>query len=109
MYFYNFDNISYKKKKEGLHVKVITGENIQVGFGKLDPGFASEHSHPNEQLGRVISGRVEMIIDGEKKVCSSGDIYHIPGSVHHSSRVLSSHPAEIMDIFSPPKQENIIT
>ena len=108
MHYYNIDGMPYKLKKEGLQVKVITGENIQVGFGKLEYGFISEHSHPNEQLGRVISGEVELVIEGDKKVCSGGDIYHIPGGAHHSTRVLSKEGAEIMDIFSPPKEENII-
>ncbi len=108
MYFYDLESMEYKEKRENLHVKVITGKNIQIGFGKLDPGFTSDHSHPNEQIGRVISGEIELTINGETKTCTAGDIYHIPPEAHHSFKVLSDRPAEIMDIFSPPKAENII-
>lgn len=107
MYFYDINEMPYKQKKEKLSCKVITGEKIQIGVGKLKPGFVSDHSHPHEQMGRVFSGEIKLTIDGETKICRAGTAYHIPANVHHSFEVLSDEPAEIMDIFSPPKRENI--
>ena len=108
MYFYNLDQMRYKWKREGVYIKVISGENVQMQFAKLEPGFVSDHSHPHEQMGQVISGELELTIAGEKKKCRAGDLYYIPGHVQHSFKVLSEHPIEILDIFSPPKEENKI-
>ena len=68
MYFYNIDQMLYKRKREGVQIKVISGENVQMQFAKLEPGFVSDHSHPHEQMGQVISGELELTIAGEKKI-----------------------------------------
>ncbi|HTY89630.1 MAG TPA: cupin domain-containing protein [Methanocella sp.] len=108
MSFYDLNRIEYKLKREGAHVKAITGERIQVMQVRLDVGFESDHSHPEEQVGLVLSGQVELTVGGETRMCGAGAGYCIPPNVRHSFKVLSRPYAEIIDIFSPPKEENNI-
>jgi quercetin dioxygenase-like cupin family protein len=56
------------------------------------------HSHPNEQVGYVISGELEMTIDGVVRVCAPGDCYHIPGDVEHMGRAVSD--CVVIDCFT---------
>ena len=109
MYFYNIDQMLYKRKREGVHIKVISGENVQMQFVKLESGFVSDHSHPHEQIGQVISGELELTIAGEKKKCSAGDLYYIPGNVQHSFKVLSKHPFDLhaQAVLNTPKSKLI--
>ena len=44
------------------------------------------HSHPNEQMGIMISGMLEFTIGDETKVMKPGDVYRIPGGIVHSVR-----------------------
>jgi len=108
MSFYDLNRIEYKLKREGVHVKAITGERIQVTQVRLDAGFESDHSHPEEQVGYVLSGQIRLTIENEAHICEAGTCYHIPPNVRHSFKVLSSPYAEILEVFSPPKVENIL-
>jgi quercetin dioxygenase-like cupin family protein len=44
------------------------------------------HKHPNEQVGYVVSGEMELTIAGVPYLCQPGDSYAIPGN---ASTVLS--------------------
>ena len=106
MPFFHVSDASYKQKRPGVRIKSITGERAQMTFLLLDPGFVSQHSHPEEQIGYVLAGKVEIVIGEERMECGSGDGYTIPGATPHSFRVLYEQPAGLIEIFSPPKAEN---
>ncbi|NGX63468.1 MAG: Bacilysin biosynthesis protein BacB [Candidatus Anoxychlamydiales bacterium] len=105
MYFSNFAEMEFKKKKEGIFFKSITGDKIQLAYIKLKPNQITNHSHINEQMGYIISGKVELTIGEEKKICSAGMAYFIPSNIQHGFRVLSDEDLEYIEIFSPPKKE----
>ena len=64
-----------------------------------------EHSHPHEQAGVVVSGAIEMTIDGKKQLCEPGCSYVIPGKVLHSA--FSIEDTVVIDAFSPPREEYV--
>lgn len=45
-----------------------------------------EHSHA-AQVGFVLSGAIELTVDGTKKEYGKGDIYYIPENVKHSGKI----------------------
>ena len=51
-----------------------------------------EHSHES-QWEIVLEGRVELSIDGAKRVYSKGDRFFIPEGVRHSARVFAGYAA----------------
>ena len=61
------------------------------------------HTHPHEQVGYVVSGRVRMIIDGQRFELGPGDSYRAPSNVPHGAVALE--PAVVIDAFSPPRQD----
>ena len=61
------------------------------------------HSHPHEQVGYLVEGRVEMTIDGEKYVIQKGDSYCAPANVPHGAYTLE--PSIIIDTFYPPRED----
>jgi quercetin dioxygenase-like cupin family protein len=52
----------------------------------------------------VLKGSVELNIAGEKKVVIAGGAYHIPGDVVHSGKTQDA-PAEIIEVFSPARED----
>ena len=105
-YFPDLDVIPELRRGEGLVGKVIWGEKLQIAMGELAADIeVPDHHHPEEQMGYVISGELEFVIDGEKKLCRPGDIYFIPGDIVHSVKVTADGPSMIMDIYSPPRED----
>ncbi len=61
------------------------------------------HSHPHEQVGYVVKGRVEMTIDGETTELLAGDSYLAPSNVSHGAHTLE--PTIIVDTFCPARED----
>ncbi len=62
-----------------------------------------DHAHPHEQVGYVVSGRVQMTVAGETHELGPGDSYRAPSNVRHSAHTLE--PTVIVDTFSPPRED----
>ena len=105
MYFYDFDQIAFKKKRDRVFVKSVTGEASQLCIMKLEPGEKTDHVHPHEQIGYVLSGKVEIFVEDEKKTLGPGEGYYIPSNVRHGFAV-GDAPVEYLEIFCPPKEGN---
>ena len=108
MPFYHIRETPYRQKRKGVQIKTILSGHIQTTFIQLVPGFVSSHKHPEEQMGYILSGEIELVIDQERMKCFAGDGYLIPSGTLHSFRVLSKQPVELLEVFSPPKEENMI-
>ena len=76
-------------------------------FFHLEPGAQiPEHSHPHEQMGTVLKGSIELIIDEEKRIVNEGNAYHVRSNVTHSGRCLGA-VSEVLEVFSPPREDYI--
>ncbi|HWQ29020.1 MAG TPA: cupin domain-containing protein [Dehalococcoidia bacterium] len=62
-----------------------------------------EHSHPHEQVGYVVRGRVRVRIGDQTRDLGAGDSYLAPGGVPHVVEALED--AVCVDIFSPVREE----
>ncbi len=106
MGFYNFNQIVFIQKRENVFIKSITGKKLQMLLVRLKSGEKTDHRHPQEQVGYILSGKVELTIANEKRVCGPGEAYHIPSNIQHGFEVLSEEGLEYIEIFSPPKAKN---
>jgi quercetin dioxygenase-like cupin family protein len=105
MSFLSVQDLPPKKPAEGVEMRVIHGERLTVAFFTIAPGAGvPEHAHLHEQIGTVISGRMELTIAGEKQIVASGGAYHIPSGTTHSGLCLDG-PAEIIEIFTPVRED----
>lgn len=94
-----------KKIFKGVHLdSLAVGEKSMVCKMNYQNGdFASEHSHPHEQCGYVISREYELTIGDKKWILSNGGSYTIPGNALHSFRVLEA--GEVIDVFTPQRED----
>ena len=62
-----------------------------------------EHSHPNEQIVHILSGRMKLIANGVGHDLTAGDSYYLGANVPHS--VETHEKTRVLDTFSPPREE----
>lgn len=90
---------------EGIRLKTLVhGEKTLMSEFRLTAGHElPEHSHPHEQTGYLVSGRMELIVAGEKVLQEPGDSWCIAGDVPHSAIVLEDSVA--VEVFSPVRED----
>lgn len=91
----------------GVEMQIMTGQNVMVNWVKIEAGAAVPgHAHPHEQLGFVLEGEINMMIDGETRVLGPGDAYAIPGTVTHGASA-GPNGCVVIDIFSPLRDDYV--
>jgi unsaturated pyranuronate lyase len=105
MYFYNPDDREYKEIVAGIQVRTFWGDQLMLAVVDLDPNaILPNHKHPHEQGGIVIKGELTMTIAGETRKLRTGDVYLIPSNIDHSV-VVSELPTQLLDIFTPARED----
>jgi quercetin dioxygenase-like cupin family protein len=62
------------------------------------------HSHPHEQLGYVVSGSIDLIMEGhENQRLEAGSSYYVQPNVRHGIIVHSD--AVLIDAFTPQRED----
>lgn len=76
-----------------------------LSYLEMDEGAVVPlHSHPHEQGGMLIRGRLELTIGNETRVCEAGAMFMIPPNVPHRA-VAVGGPAVVLDVFSPVRED----
>ena len=105
MKIYNsIKEIPVKEIFAGWKGKMIHGESMTIVHYHAEAGSPfREHSHVHEQISNIISGEVEMVVGGEKRLCKAGDVCVIPSNILHSGRAITD--AYVVDVFSPVRED----
>jgi quercetin dioxygenase-like cupin family protein len=61
------------------------------------------HTHPHEQIGHVVSGRMTFRIGDEERELGPGDGYSVPGGVLHGATGITEVIA--VDAFHPVRED----
>jgi quercetin dioxygenase-like cupin family protein len=108
---YRHDDLELSEVRPGLFGAVLEGDQSTLVRWEFPPGQprTGTHSHDeHEQYGILVSGRIEMEIDGEPTELRTGDIYWVPaGMPHGRTLVLGDEPAIVLDVFVPPRTEYV--
>lgn len=99
------DIAGYLSPIAGVRQKTLVyGDNLLMTQFMLDKGAVlPRHSHPQEQTGYLISGRIRLFIDGDVHDCGPGDSWCIPGDATHGADILEE--AVAIEIFSPVRED----
>ncbi len=75
----------------GAKAYLSQGVNHQILFMKFEKDVdLPEHFH-EAQWGIVLEGKIEMVIDGVKKVYTKGSRYFIPQGVKHHGKIYAGY------------------
>ena len=61
------------------------------------------HSHPHEQTGYLVKGKIRLSIGAEEFEAQPGDSWCIPGGVEHGAEVIEDSVA--IEVFSPVRED----
>jgi quercetin dioxygenase-like cupin family protein len=89
----------------GCRMRTPFGEHLMLSYLEMDAGAEVPwHSHPHEQGGILIRGRVQLSIGDETRICEAGSMFIIPPNVKHRA-VAVDGPAVVLDCFSPVRED----
>ncbi len=103
--FQKHTKVGYTPAVPGIEQKTLVyGENTLMTEFVLKKGSRlPQHSHPHEQTGYLVSGRIRLFIDAEEHVVTPGDSWCIPGNVEHGAEILED--AVAIEVFSPVRAD----
>ncbi len=103
--FYKKNADGYKAPLEGVKLKSLThGEKMHMCEFIIRAGSEiPEHSHPHEQTGYLVSGKLAFVMEGGTFDAAPGDSWSIPGNVSHKATALED--SVIIEVFSPVREE----
>lgn len=103
--FYKRNEKDYRNLGEGVKIKTLVyGDKTHLTEFRLKKGSAVvSHSHPHEQTGYLVSGRMRLVIGEETHEVEPGDSWSIPGQVEHSGEILADSVA--IEVFSPLRED----
>jgi len=105
MPFTEHDNVRGVEMLPGVFRRTMTaGEKMMLIEVELHAlAVVPMHTHPHEQTGYLVSGRLRLQIEDDTRDLSPGDCWMIPGGVPHEATALEN--SMIIDVFSPPREE----
>ncbi len=90
---------------DGIRSYLSQAKDHQLIFMQFEKDVdLPEHFHA-AQVGFVLSGRIDLTIDGVKREYSKGDIYFIPENVKHSGKIYAGY-ADIT-FFNEPNRYKV--
>ncbi len=96
---------SHHKIFPGVEIRTTAGQKMMLSVVDFEAGaLVPEHSHPHEQMGLLVSGRLEFTIGGRTRILEPGDLWRIPGGVPHRVIALDG-PAVALDVFYPIRED----
>ena len=76
---------------------------LQGNIHRIAPGGGSEAIvHAGEEIGYVLEGEIELVIDGQRFRVGKGDSFHFRSELPHAYRNVGTKVARVLWISTPP-------
>ena len=76
---------------DGVTAYLSQSDTHQILFMEFEKDVdLPEHTH-DDQVGIVLEGRIDLVIDGKQHTFTKGDRYHIPAGVKHSAKIYAGY------------------
>jgi unsaturated pyranuronate lyase len=103
--FTKYDNKGFLTPLDGIEMKTLVyGENsLLTRFHLRKESALPRHSHPQEQTGFLVSGKMNFFIDGKKFLAEPGDSWSVKGDIEHWAEVIED--CVVIEVFSPLRED----
>ncbi|MCR9296103.1 MAG: cupin domain-containing protein [bacterium] len=89
----------------GCRLRTPYARNLMLSYLEMDEGAEVPlHSHPHEQGGILLQGRLQLTIGDETRIVEPGAMFLIEANVPHRA-VAVDGPAVVLDVFSPVRED----
>lgn len=104
MSFLKINDIPQTTLFPGFKGRFLHGEKLTVAHFEIEKGSKlPEHSHEHEQITQVLSGKLELTIEGESHMLEAGLAAIIPPNANHSGLAITD--CYVMDVFTPVRED----
>jgi quercetin dioxygenase-like cupin family protein len=103
--FYKSNRDGYKEILPGIKIKTLVyGDKSLLSEFRMEQGSQLPwHTHPQEQTGYLVSGRIRLSIGEETFDVEPGDSWNVPGNLQHRAEILADTLA--IEVFSPVRED----
>lgn len=103
--FVKYDPDGFHTPVQGIEMKTLVygDKTLMTQFNLKKESVLPLHSHPHEQTGYLVSGKIKLIIDGNACIAEPGDSWTIKGDVEHQAVILEDSVA--IEVFSPVRDD----
>lgn len=103
--FANGNEEGYQQVLEGIRRKTLVygEETLMVEFLLNEGAALPLHSHPHEQTGYLVKGRMRLTIGGKTRELRAGDSWCVAKWVEHGAEVVEDSVA--VEVFSPVRED----
>jgi len=90
---------------EKIQMKTLSyGDKTLMSEFRMQKGaLLPEHSHPHEQTGYLISGKIKLTIGEQTYSVEPGDSWSIQGGMRHQAEIEEDSVA--IEVFSPVRED----
>ena len=105
MPFIDINTIPAIEILSGVRIRAPYGQNLMLSYLEMEQGaIVPLHSHPHEQGGILLKGKLELTIGKEVRIVEPGAMFLIPPNVYHKA-VAVEGPLLALDVFSPVRED----
>jgi quercetin dioxygenase-like cupin family protein len=89
-----------RKLLQDQSLSVADRHAVQALAEFIPGGAAGKHTHPGEDLGYVIEGTLELLIEGQPpRTLKAGESFFVPAGVVHDGRNIGSGPLKVLATY----------
>jgi len=104
MSFVKLTDLTSKEIVPGFTARFIHTDQVTIAYIDIVAGsVAPPHAHPHAQVSSVVSGKLEMTIDGETKILEPGMAGVMPPHAEHGARAITD--CRVVDYFCPARDD----
>ena len=105
MPFVDIESIPQFEVLPGVRIRAPFGKNLMLSYLEMaENAVVPLHSHPHEQGGILLKGKLELTIGSETRIVEPGALFIIPPNTVHKA-VAVGGPVVALDIFSPVRED----
>ena len=99
-----------RKMLQDQNLSIADRHAVQALAEFVPGGAAGKHTHPGEELGYVVEGTLELLIEGQPpRTVKAGESFFVPAGVVHDGRNVGSGPAKVLATYIVEKGKPVAT
>jgi len=89
----------------------VNGRHAVVARAEFVPGgVAGKHTHPGEELGYVVEGTLQLLVEGRPPVTlKKGEVFFVPAGVIHDGKNVGKGKAVVLATYVVEKGKPVAT
>ncbi len=103
--FTKYDPENFLSPIEGIEMKTLVyGEKtLMTRFHLKKDSVLPKHTHPHEQTGFLVSGKIKLFIEDRSFTVEAGDAWAIKSNEEHWAQIFEDSIA--IEVFSPVRED----